>query len=191
MIDTNALEGLQNLNTLNIYKVIADYTGISIRTIIFFFSMLIIWALVWKGFALWKSGRNTKPVWFIAFLISQTYGILEIPYLFLFSKIKDDKHFKKIHDVLLIISIIFVVISIISINFSSLLIWKIIFFISFILSLVFLALFSISLLQESYDRKNLVWLIFGILLMPIVPVIYYFVKVRSEGKAKSKPKKKK
>lgn len=46
-----------------------------------------IWSLIWKGFALWKSARIKQPVWFIVLLVVNTLGILEILYLFLFSKI--------------------------------------------------------------------------------------------------------
>lgn len=59
-----------------------------------------IWTLVWKGFALWKSARLKQPVWFIALLIINTLGILEILYLFLFSKMEfsnnSDKEIKKL-----------------------------------------------------------------------------------------------
>lgn len=50
-----------------------------------------IWSLVWKGLALWKSSKLNQPVWFIVLLVVNTLGILEILYLFLFSKINLDK----------------------------------------------------------------------------------------------------
>ncbi|MDP1696050.1 MAG: DUF5652 family protein [archaeon] len=50
--------------------------------------LAVIWSLVWKALALWKSARRNSPVWFIALLVINTFGILEILYLFLFSKIK-------------------------------------------------------------------------------------------------------
>ncbi|PIQ66990.1 MAG: hypothetical protein CO184_00130 [Candidatus Zambryskibacteria bacterium CG_4_9_14_3_um_filter_40_16] len=49
---------------------------------IWIFWLLIIWSLVWKGFALWKSARLSHKWWFIAILILNTVGILEIFYLF-------------------------------------------------------------------------------------------------------------
>ncbi|PIN93728.1 hypothetical protein COU54_02065 [Candidatus Pacearchaeota archaeon CG10_big_fil_rev_8_21_14_0_10_31_24] len=52
---------------------------------------VIVWNLIWKGFAWWKSARNNHPVWFIAFILIQTMGILEILYIFLFSKIDLNK----------------------------------------------------------------------------------------------------
>jgi len=47
---------------------------------------LLIWSLVWKGMALWKSARLNQKKWFIALLIVNTLGILEILYLYVFSK---------------------------------------------------------------------------------------------------------
>ena len=50
------------------------------------FSLLLIWSLVWKGLALWKSARREESVWFVALLVLNTLGILEILYLFVFSR---------------------------------------------------------------------------------------------------------
>jgi preprotein translocase subunit SecY len=46
---------------------------------------LIIWSLVWKGFALWKAARNSHTAWYVIMLIVNTAGILEIIYIFGFS----------------------------------------------------------------------------------------------------------
>lgn len=48
--------------------------------------LVTIWALVWKGLALWQSGRRNQKIWFVALLIINTLGILEILYIFVFSK---------------------------------------------------------------------------------------------------------
>jgi hypothetical protein len=48
--------------------------------------LLIFWALIWKGIALWKTGRNNQLGWFVAILILNTLGILPIIYLFFFQK---------------------------------------------------------------------------------------------------------
>jgi len=48
----------------------------------------IAWTLPWKGVALWKSARNKHLVWFIVMLIVNTLAILEIIYVFGFSKKK-------------------------------------------------------------------------------------------------------
>lgn len=50
---------------------------------------LAIWSLIWKGLALWRAGRNYQKAWFVVMLIVNTAGILEILYLFVFSKMKD------------------------------------------------------------------------------------------------------
>ena len=44
--------------------------------------LVLIWSLVWKGFALWKSAGLRQKYWFIALLVINTLGILEIIYLF-------------------------------------------------------------------------------------------------------------
>ena len=169
------LTSLSEFEGLNVPEIISNYLGVSLTTAIIILVLVSIWALVWKGWGLWKSGRNKKIVWFIAILISQTYGILEIPYIFLFSKIKNDQSFRKINDGLLIISVIFALLSI----------WNITFLIFLV---AFLAFFSFSLLQISVDRKEWVWLVLGIVLIPIVPIIYYFVKIRKRPETKHRKK---
>lgn len=47
---------------------------------------LALWSLTWKAFALWKAARNNDKVWFVALIILNTVGILEIFYIFVFSK---------------------------------------------------------------------------------------------------------
>ena len=48
--------------------------------------LLFLWSLVWKGLALWRSAKHNQRNWFIALLVLNTMGILEIIYLFRFSK---------------------------------------------------------------------------------------------------------
>jgi hypothetical protein len=43
---------------------------------------LIIWTFIWKGFGLWKAATLQQKYWFVAILILNTGGILEIIYLF-------------------------------------------------------------------------------------------------------------
>jgi hypothetical protein len=52
------------------------------------FVIMLIWSAIWKYIALWKSGRNNHLVWFIIFALVNTVGILEILYIFVFSKMK-------------------------------------------------------------------------------------------------------
>ncbi len=53
-------------------------------------AIFVVWVLVWKGLALWKSARKNSPIWFVVLLVVNTMGILEILYIFLFSEIKLD-----------------------------------------------------------------------------------------------------
>lgn len=51
-----------------------------------FIVIAFLWMLPWKGVALWKAAREKHTRWFIALLILNTFAILEILYLFVFSK---------------------------------------------------------------------------------------------------------
>jgi len=48
--------------------------------------LAILWTLPWKGAALWKAARRQSLAWFIALLILNTLGILDILYIFIFSR---------------------------------------------------------------------------------------------------------
>jgi len=48
--------------------------------------LLGLWTLPWKGVALWKAARNTHKWWFIALLVINTLAVLEIIYIFIFSR---------------------------------------------------------------------------------------------------------
>ncbi len=50
--------------------------------------LLALWAIPWKGVALWKAARNNHLIWFVVLLIVNTLAILEILYIFVFSKKK-------------------------------------------------------------------------------------------------------
>ena len=52
-------------------------------------AVLILWSIYWKGRALWKASKNNSKPWFIALLLINTVGILEILYIYVFSKKKD------------------------------------------------------------------------------------------------------
>lgn len=51
-------------------------------------ALLSLWALFWKGLALWNAAKHHEKGWFIALLFINTFGVLEIVYLFLVKKIK-------------------------------------------------------------------------------------------------------
>jgi len=51
-----------------------------------FLALAIIWSLVWKGLALWKSAGLRQKYWFIVILLINTLGILEIIYLYFIAR---------------------------------------------------------------------------------------------------------
>lgn len=55
---------------------------------------LLAWSLVWKGLGLWHAAKRKQSWWFIAMLVVNTVGILEIVYLFAVAKVKTDELFK-------------------------------------------------------------------------------------------------
>ena len=50
------------------------------------FLVLLVWSAVWKGLALWRAGRRGDTAWFVALFIINTAGLLEIAYIFGFSR---------------------------------------------------------------------------------------------------------
>ncbi|HCP08933.1 MAG TPA: hypothetical protein DIT25_04005 [Candidatus Moranbacteria bacterium] len=46
------------------------------------------WTIPWKAVALWKSARRGEKIWFTVLLLLNTLAILEILYIFVFSKRK-------------------------------------------------------------------------------------------------------
>jgi hypothetical protein len=59
-----------------------------------YFVLFVIWNLFWKGLALWHSAKRQQGWWFVALLILNTAGILEIIYLFAIAKVKSQELFK-------------------------------------------------------------------------------------------------
>lgn len=47
---------------------------------------LAAWSLTWKELALWRAATRREKKWFIALLVINTLALLEILYLFVFSK---------------------------------------------------------------------------------------------------------
>ena len=52
----------------------------------FVVGVLVVWELIWKSQALWKSARNSEKYWFAALLVVNSLGILPIIYLVLRKK---------------------------------------------------------------------------------------------------------
>lgn len=66
--------------------------GVSFWGVMF---LVAAWTLVWKGLSLWKSARLNDRNWFIALLILNTVGILDILYIYVFSKKKHESHHRE------------------------------------------------------------------------------------------------
>lgn len=63
-------------------------------------ALFLIWSFVWKGWALWIAARKGSKIWFVALLLINTLGILEILYIFVFSKQNaNNKIFSKAQEV--------------------------------------------------------------------------------------------
>lgn len=71
------------------YQEYFNLLGITSGYAISLFVILMVWAMVWKGIALWKAARNGSKPWYIVLLLVNTVGILEIVYIFFFSKKKE------------------------------------------------------------------------------------------------------
>ncbi len=48
--------------------------------------VVAIWSFVWKGYGLWIAAKHNQKGWFVAILILNTVGILEIFYVFKIAK---------------------------------------------------------------------------------------------------------
>jgi len=48
--------------------------------------LAVVWALPWKGVALWRAAGNKHLWWFVALFLLNTLAILEIIYIFAFSR---------------------------------------------------------------------------------------------------------
>ncbi len=53
-----------------------------------FVVLVALWSIYWKGRSLWKAARLGHLGWFIALLLINTAGILDILYIYIFSKPK-------------------------------------------------------------------------------------------------------
>jgi uncharacterized oligopeptide transporter (OPT) family protein len=62
--------------------------SIDVGEVTLLFALVAIWSIAWKGVALWFAARNYQKRWFIALLILNTLGILEIIYLVWFRRDK-------------------------------------------------------------------------------------------------------
>ena len=61
-----------------------------------FLLIVLLWTIVLKGFALWYAARAGEKWWFVALLVINTVGILEIIYLIWFRP-KHSSHSAPVH----------------------------------------------------------------------------------------------
>ena len=57
---------------------------------------VLIWTISWKAVGAWKAAKKEHLVWFIAFFVFNTFGILPIVYLLFFQKMNSYVKSKKI-----------------------------------------------------------------------------------------------
>jgi len=50
--------------------------------------VIILWVLPWKIYSLWTASKNNHKTWFVILVIVNTFGILEIIYIFTVAKKK-------------------------------------------------------------------------------------------------------
>ena len=50
------------------------------------FAVVLAWTLYWKGRAMWLACKKDDKKWFVAILILNTLGILDILYIYVVSK---------------------------------------------------------------------------------------------------------
>jgi hypothetical protein len=76
------------METVSLTNVLPQAQGLSFLATIppWVLGLLFIWTLVWKGMALWKAARLSSKWWFIILLVVNTFGILEIIYIFLVAR---------------------------------------------------------------------------------------------------------
>jgi methionyl-tRNA synthetase len=53
--------------------------------------LIMLWVLPWKGMALWKSAKRGDTKWFIVLLVVNSLAILDLLYLYVFSKKNQDE----------------------------------------------------------------------------------------------------
>ena len=69
-------KGSDELNIINIMQNMNPWM----------FSLILAWAIAWKGWALWRAARLKHLAWFILLLIINLVGITEIIYIIVTNK---------------------------------------------------------------------------------------------------------
>ena len=80
---------------MNIFQYVSGIKFLEDPRILF---PMLVWIMTWKGLALWKASQRKEVLWFWLLMSINTLGLLEISYIFVFSKSKNDFNFlKKMH----------------------------------------------------------------------------------------------
>lgn len=56
---------------------------------------ILVWTAFWKGLALWHAARQGKSGWFVALVVVNSLGLLEIFFLYQNGKLRPGKLFSK------------------------------------------------------------------------------------------------
>ena len=50
--------------------------------------LIVVWTVVWKCYSIWIAAKNEDKKWFIALVVFNTFGILDMIYIFAIAKKK-------------------------------------------------------------------------------------------------------
>lgn len=62
----------------------------------YIFPIIYMWSAIWKAIALWKAAKKDAKVWFVIIFVLNSFGLLEILYIFLLYKIDFGKLFSNL-----------------------------------------------------------------------------------------------
>lgn len=63
----------------------SPYGPVLLGTLVPLIALAALWSVAIKGYALWIAARGGQTWWFVALLVINTLGILEVVYLIFFS----------------------------------------------------------------------------------------------------------
>lgn len=78
----------------NFVNGVAMKIGISPTAILLILLIILIWSAVWKLLAMWKAAKKDSWIWFVAFALLNTVGILPILYIYVLSEVDWSKYIK-------------------------------------------------------------------------------------------------
>ncbi len=73
-------------NFANIFGQTKSLEAAPTPALIVMATITVAWILYWKGRGLWAAAKNGDKWWFIAMLLINILGVLEILYIYVFSK---------------------------------------------------------------------------------------------------------